>query len=207
MYDDLNNILIQPRPVLIRLDTYNIYRFLVESKKYLRQNPVPLSELVDYKLLESLVDLKAISGVRCVEDIQDKKLKEWLEEKVHNTFNMKKQKAVVFALRNEVSINMREPNVDLRILQLFTDYYRFMRKVGWEDFVYEAPKQAARHIYMLLEPMELKKEIMRFVEAKKVSAVNKFDWAEFCNKVRFIATQQDMQWYFFNGVDQLCNDA
>lgn len=207
MYDKINQILIQPRPVLIRLDTYNIYRFLTESKRYLRSNSLTLTELVDHRLLECIVDLKTIHNVNCVEDINDENLKEWLEEKVSNTFNMKKQKAVIFTLRNEVSINMREPNVELRILQLFTDYYRFMRNIGWEDFVHQAPKQAARHIYMLLEPVELKTEVMEFVEDTKVSATDKFDWPDFCKKVRYMASEQALKWYFLKGVDQLRNEA
>lgn len=62
-------------------------------------------------------------------------------------------------LEAAIQIDVYEPDADLPIQALFTDYQTTLRDKKWERLVKHNPKLAIKHISGLLKPAALKTEV------------------------------------------------
>jgi len=180
-------------PELRRLGRKNVRTFLKERECYLlrvkdAQNsgsnvlPVSLVSSVDRDLLLSTIPLGVFgSSVQEIDDLTDEILEKWLEDKDSVALESISLEELEGAVNSSVRINVNEPDAEMRIISLFSDYRTLLRNKKWERLIDDSPKTAIEHVTRLLKPDVLRQRI----ESDLALNINHIedDWARFYSRV------------------------
>lgn len=157
-------------PKLKKLGRKQIHAFLKDREQYLLRVKdaiasghnlpiVPLIFSVDHDLLLSLFQFKCFPGANEFSQVTDEILMTYLKSKDEVKLEAVSLEDLEVAVKSSVKINVHEPDAELRILALFTDYQTLLRTKKWERLVEDNPKLSVRHITGLLKPAALNSNI------------------------------------------------
>ena len=162
-------------PKLRKPSRRQIYIFLKEREQYLLRIQdgqssghtlpvIPLYSSVDHDFLLSLICLRRFPGVDDFSQLTDDILLKYLRDKDEVRLELVSLEELESSIRISVKINVNEPDPELRIQALFTDYQSILRNKKWERLISDNPKMAIRHTMDLLKPAALKVNITQDLE-------------------------------------------
>ena len=157
-------------PKLKKLGRRQIHNFLKDREQYLLRvhdseasghalPTVPLVSSVDHDLLLSLIKFECFPSVTQYSQLTDEILLDYLKSKDEVKLESVSLDDLESAFKASVKINTNEPDAELRIHALFTDYQTLLRNKKWERLIDDNPKLAIRHVCALLKPAALKNKI------------------------------------------------
>jgi RNase H-like domain found in reverse transcriptase/Reverse transcriptase (RNA-dependent DNA polymerase)/Integrase core domain/Integrase zinc binding domain/Chromo (CHRromatin Organisation MOdifier) domain len=165
-------------PVLKKLGTQSIRKFLKDRAAYLREiaertmqdgtvvgRAVSLQFSVDPSLLESLVDLRQLGEeIDTISKVTDESVQSWLDEHCELKKDTLSLSSVKTIIGKQLRINMAEKDTEQRVVILFADYTSLLRANGITWIIKQNPKVAVGHIVDALAPKMLQKRVREDLE-------------------------------------------
>lgn len=157
-------------PELRRLGRKTVHKFPREREQYLLRiaesqsagstiTLISLRSSIDRDLLESLLSSKTFKYIDNFDDLTDSVLDTWLTERDGVKLESISLEDLEAAVKSAVKINVHEPDAEMRIFSLFSDYRTLLRSKKWERLIKDSPKVAIRQVTSLLRPAVLKSKL------------------------------------------------
>ena len=143
--------------------------------------PISLVSSVNPDLLLSLIRLKRFDGVTSIDDLTDDTLQEWFEGKVDSVLQSYTTTSLLADVKKFVRVNIYEADPELRMINAFADYDKFLRRRNLECITQNNPKLATSHICSILRPMALRRKVESDLAIHKAEL--KRDWQKFFDYV------------------------
>lgn len=133
------------------------------------------------EFLNSLIKFKNFNDVTSIEELKDSILENWLRQKAGSTVEGRTPELLEIELRKHFKLNTKEEDLELRIMNLFSDYDTFLTRRNLRNLDTENMKLAIGHICKTLRPTTLRCKIESDLSLHKENL--KHDWMEFYNYV------------------------
>jgi hypothetical protein len=122
--------------------------------------PVSLATSIDPDILEGLIFTGQLPD-ECVTvlDVTDRHISAWLKEHLKNDSRFTTEDEIDTLVKNNLRMRVKERNVNLRVLSLFSDYNKLLKDHGLEWLLTKNPKECVQHIISAVRPVELQKRV------------------------------------------------